>query len=88
VLSGAVQLCVRPESIEVMQGGAQAAGTMPGHIVDVVPLGPVRQLLIELAGGDRVLAAQPNRADSSPVRGEAVAIAVPPTACTLFPASA
>ena len=88
LLTGAVQLCVRPESIEVMQGAAPSEGTTAGRIVDVVPLGPIRQLLIELVGGDRVLAAQPNRADRTPVRGEAVSITVPPTACSLFPASA
>ena len=86
---GEAQLCVRPESIEVMQheGSERRPGTMPGHVVDVVPLGPIRQLLIELVGGDRVLAAQPNRVDRAPARGEAVAIAVSPAACTLFPAS-
>lgn len=71
-----------------MQGETGASGTAPGRIVDVVPLGPMRQLLIELVGGDRVLASQTNHANRTPVRGEAVEIAVPPTACTLFPAFA
>ena len=88
--AGEAQLCVRPESIAVTP--RDAAGPAPGEafgrIVEVVSLGPIRQIIIELIGGERLVAAQPNRADEGPVRDQPVTIAVPPAACTLFPASA
>ena len=87
--AGKADLCIRPESIEVVRLDPEKimAGTTLGRIVEVTPLGPIRQMLIELDSGDRLLVAQPNRADQSPAPGEPVAIAVPSAACTLFPAS-
>ena len=87
--AGKADLCIRPESIEVVRLDPEKimAGTTLGRIVEVTPLGPIRQMLIELESGDRLLVAQPNRADQSPAPGEPVAIAVPSAACTLFPAS-
>ena len=80
---------MRPESIEVTRLEAERpmAGTTLGRVVEVTPLGPIRQVLIELGSGARLLAAQPNRADQSFAPGEPVAIAVRPAACTVFPAS-
>ena len=87
--AGEAELCIRPESIEVMSPEAEtpSVGGMVGRIIEVIPLGPIRQILIELRSGDHLLAAQPNRADQAPAPGEPVAIAVSPAACTVFPAS-
>ena len=87
---GEMHLCIRPESIAVTPRDAvgQAPSGASGRIVEVVPLGPIRQIVVELIGGERLVAAQPNRADACPERDELVTIAVSPTACTLFPASA
>ena len=88
-LTGEAQLCLRPESIElVRQEAGSPAGMGSGRILDIVPLGPIRQLTIELVGGDRLVVAEPNRADRSFATGEAVVLSVPPEACLLFPASA
>ena len=77
--AGRAEPCVRPETIEVMRLEAEKhlAGTTVGRIVEVTPLGPIRQIPVERDGGDRLLVAQPNRADQSPAPGEPVAIAVP-----------
>jgi putative spermidine/putrescine transport system ATP-binding protein/putrescine transport system ATP-binding protein len=87
VASGPAALCIRPESVELTETDARG-GALSGRVVDVVPLGPVRQIILELAGGERLIAAEPNRAGRVPARGEAVGIAIPSSACVFFPATA
>jgi putative spermidine/putrescine transport system ATP-binding protein/putrescine transport system ATP-binding protein len=85
---GAAHLCVRPETIAVLPKGMPdaAPGAITGHIDEVVPLGPIRQLAVALQGGERLIATQPNRADHSHLPGQEVAVIVPPAACMVFPA--
>jgi putative spermidine/putrescine transport system ATP-binding protein/putrescine transport system ATP-binding protein len=84
---GPADLCVRPESVEVMQG-ANGGNVAAGRVLEIIPLGVVRHVLIELAPGERLLAAQPNRPDDVPNVGDAVRIRLPPQACLVFPPTA
>lgn len=78
-------LCVRPESIDLtlLSTGSTAPA---GRVVEVVPLGPLRQITVEMAGGERLVACQTNRADHIPEIGQAVNVAIEPRACRLFSA--
>jgi len=87
-IPGKASLCVRPESVEVRSLADQPpAGAVAGRILDVVPLGPIRQIVVQLDAGDRIIAVQPNRADDAPTRGARVSLSMPPEAIVLFPAS-
>ncbi|SDR43629.1 putative spermidine/putrescine transport system ATP-binding protein/putrescine transport system ATP-binding protein [Rhizobiales bacterium GAS191] len=86
---GAVELCVRPESIDLLTDGVE---TKPGHnrvageVLDVALLGAVRQVMIGLQGGGRVLALQTNRAGDGMAPGRPVIFGVRPEDCVLLPA--
>jgi putative spermidine/putrescine transport system ATP-binding protein/putrescine transport system ATP-binding protein len=47
-------------------------------------LGAFQHVFVELASGDRVVSACPNRPDISFERGQQVAVSLPPKACVLF----
>jgi putative spermidine/putrescine transport system ATP-binding protein/putrescine transport system ATP-binding protein len=82
-LSGAAEVCVRPESVEISSGAA-AAGAMPGRVADVVTLGAFRHVVLDLASGDRIISACPNRPDIAFARGQEISISFSPEACVLF----
>lgn len=59
--SGKVDLCIRPENIDVLAAGEPATmdeNTMPGTVVDVAPLGADVHIVIDIDHGPRVLAIQ------------------------------
>jgi len=85
---GAASLCIRPESFEIGPSSkASPVGATNGQIVEVVPLGPIRQVVVELAGGARIVAAQSNRFGDAPLAGARVNVSVAPEAGVLFPTS-
>lgn len=83
--TAATALCVRPESIDLVARAADADGPK-GCIKEIVPLGPLRQITINMPGGERLVAVQPNRVDLIPDVGQTVGINIAPQACMLFPA--
>ena len=84
--SGPASLCVRPESVEVRaMAVASPRSALAGRVVEVVPLGPIRQVVVQLDAGDRIIAAQPNRAEDVPLPGAAVSVSMSPDAIALFP---
>jgi putative spermidine/putrescine transport system ATP-binding protein/putrescine transport system ATP-binding protein len=83
--SGPASLCVRPESVEIGPHSEPPPGAASGQIVEVVPLGPIRQVVIELSGGVRVVAAQSNRVGDAPLAGARVSVSIAPEAGVLFP---
>jgi putative spermidine/putrescine transport system ATP-binding protein/putrescine transport system ATP-binding protein len=89
VTPGAVELCVRPESIDLLTDGYEAkpgSNRLAGKVLDVALLGAVRQVTIGLQGGARVLALQTNRAGDAITPGRPVTFAVRPEDCVLLPA--
>ncbi|WP_376777690.1 TOBE domain-containing protein [Rhizobium laguerreae] len=81
--SGADEICVRPESVEI-SSGAPAAGAMTGRVADVVTLGAFRHVVLDLVSGDRIISACPNRPDIAFARGQEISVSIPPEACVLF----
>jgi putative spermidine/putrescine transport system ATP-binding protein len=57
--TGALDLAVRPEDIELLDADATADAT--GNIAQVIDLGPMRQALIDCGGGNRVKAQVPRQ---------------------------
>jgi putative spermidine/putrescine transport system ATP-binding protein/putrescine transport system ATP-binding protein len=82
-LSGAAEICVRPESVEI-SSGTPGAGAMAGRVADVVTLGAFRHVVLDLASGDRIISACPNRPDIAFARGQEISVSIPPEACVLF----
>jgi putative spermidine/putrescine transport system ATP-binding protein/putrescine transport system ATP-binding protein len=81
--SGAAEVCVRPESVEITSGG-RGDGAMLGRVAEVITLGAFRHVVLELASGDRIISACPNRPDIAFARGQEISISIPPEACVLF----
>jgi hypothetical protein len=84
-------LCVRPESIDLLTDGADAkpgSNRVAGEVLDVALLGAVRQVMIGLRGGGRVLALQTNRAGDAIAPGRSVSFGVRPQDCVVLPALA
>lgn len=67
----------RPESVEI-SSGAPATGAMPGRVADVVTLGAFRHVVLDLASGDRIISACPNRPDIAFTRGQEISVSIPP----------
>jgi putative spermidine/putrescine transport system ATP-binding protein/putrescine transport system ATP-binding protein len=80
---GPARLCVRPESVEIGRDSI-APGALTGEIVEIVPLGPIRQVVVEFPGGARVVAAQSNRNGDAPPAGARVSVSIAPQAGVLF----
>jgi putative spermidine/putrescine transport system ATP-binding protein/putrescine transport system ATP-binding protein len=79
-------LCLRPEHIDVLpDSDAPSENQLAAHVVEVVLLGAARQITIELAGGRRLLALQPNRSAAPPKRGQPVLATFLAAACILVP---
>nr|WP_245274351.1 TOBE domain-containing protein [Rhizobium leguminosarum] len=43
-----------------------------------------RHVVLDLASGDRIISACPNRPDIAFVRGQEISVSIPPEACVLF----
>ncbi len=79
-------LCIRPESIDLLAESADPGpNRMQGQVVDVALLGAMRQIIVALRGGQRVLVMQPNRAQTGFAPGQGVVVGFPPDACMLVP---
>jgi putative spermidine/putrescine transport system ATP-binding protein/putrescine transport system ATP-binding protein len=89
IAAGPVELCVRPESVDLLSDDVE---TSPGHnrvageVLDVALLGAVRQVMIGLTGGGRMLALQTNRAGDAMAPGRPVIVGFRPEDCVLLPA--
>jgi putative spermidine/putrescine transport system ATP-binding protein/putrescine transport system ATP-binding protein len=85
--AGAYDICIRPESIDLLPDTAPSApNQMPGRVVDIALLGAVRQLIVALQSGQQLLVVQPNRLQANTTIGQSVLLSVPPNACMLIPA--
>jgi putative spermidine/putrescine transport system ATP-binding protein/putrescine transport system ATP-binding protein len=88
-----VDVCIRPERIDLAWGSEAAAGAavgpgvnqIAGRVAGAALLGADRQFVIELAGGDRIVASLPNRARSVPTEGEPVSIRFSAEDCIVVP---
>ena len=86
---GEADLCIRPESLDLSPPEAEAPDgdvRLLGVIVDVIPLGAFRQVLVEVEGGARLTVSQANRWDNAVATGNPTAISFAPNACSLLPA--
>ena len=82
-------LCIRPESVDLLPATAAPSGNrVPGRVVEVVLLGAVRQVAVELAHGQHILVLQPNRPFGGVAAGATVMLALPPDACVPIPSAA
>jgi len=85
--AGACDICIRPESIDLLPDTAPAGpNEIHGHVVDIALLGAARQLIVALQSGKQMLVVQPNRMQSATIIGRSVLLSVPPHACMLIPA--
>jgi len=84
-----VDLCVRPESIDVMSPEMAAVSKernrIPGTVLEVTLLGSMRQILVELQGGGSVLTVQPNRTGDAYGQGRPVVVGFPAEGCVVVP---
>ncbi|HEY9213214.1 MAG TPA: TOBE domain-containing protein [Ancylobacter sp.] len=85
---GEVDLCVRPETLDVspVSEGEAPAGLV-GRVEDVVPLGAVLQMEIVLGGDVRILATQPNRPGRPYRAGQQVQLSAQGHETLFYPAS-
>ena len=84
---GEIDLCVRPETLDVSPVSDAAAPTgLVGRVEDVVPLGAVLQMEIALGGDVRILATQPNRPDRLYRVGQQVQLSVQGHETLFYPA--
>ena len=87
VSAGAYDLCVRPESIDLLADTAgPGPNRMPGQVVDVALLGAARQIVVALHSGQQILVVQANRARTGCSAGQSVIVGFSPDACMLVPA--
>jgi ABC-type Fe3+/spermidine/putrescine transport system ATPase subunit len=88
-----VDVCIRPERIDLAWGteAAEAAAVAPninqvaGRVAGAALLGADRQFLVELVGGDRIVASLPNRLRSVPAEGEPVSVCFAAEDCIVVP---
>jgi putative spermidine/putrescine transport system ATP-binding protein/putrescine transport system ATP-binding protein len=88
---GEVELCLRPESIDLLTDRAEVRpghNRVAGEVLDVALLGAVRQVVVGLQGGGRVLALQTNRGGDVLTPGRPVILGFRPEDCVLMPAFA
>ncbi len=87
--SGPAELCIRPESIDLLADGVETGkdqNRVAGKVLDIALLGAVRQVLIGLSGGGQMLALQTNRAGDGMAPGRTVVLGFRPADCVLMPA--
>jgi ABC-type Fe3+/spermidine/putrescine transport system ATPase subunit len=91
--TGEVDVCIRPERIDLAWGSEAAGHTavaanmnqVAGRVAGAALLGADRQFLIELTGGDRIVASLPNRLRSVPAEGEPVCVRFSAEDCIVVP---
>ena len=83
---GACDLCIRPESVDLLPETAEPGPNRTiGRVSDVTLLGAVRQIMVDLPAGRQVLVLQPNRTQTGCVPGQTVMVGFAPDACVLVP---
>lgn len=86
VASAGYDLCIRPETIDVLAAGESGGvNRMAGRVVDAALLGAVRQLVVALPDERQILVAQPNRPRVGFAAGADVVLSIAPEACVLVP---
>jgi putative spermidine/putrescine transport system ATP-binding protein/putrescine transport system ATP-binding protein len=84
--TGPCDVCIRPESIDLLSEHADPGpNRMAGRVMDVALLGAVRQIVVALPGGQQILVAQPNRTLTGCAPGQNVVVGFAPNACMLVP---
>jgi ABC-type Fe3+/spermidine/putrescine transport system ATPase subunit len=87
--SAGCELCVRPESIDLLPdqsiGPLAGRNAVRGRVREVVLLGASRQVVLEIAGGGRLLAIEPNRAGTGRAPGDFAIACFPAEDCILVP---
>jgi spermidine/putrescine transport system ATP-binding protein len=84
---GPVKVVVRPERIALEPHGTTGANRVPAMVERTVYVGPITQLIVRLAPGDRIQVMIPNRGDEGDwPQGTALAVHFPPDALRVLPA--
>jgi ABC-type Fe3+/spermidine/putrescine transport system ATPase subunit len=88
--AGEVDLCIRPESIDLDTSGAgetpPGRNRLTGHVVDVALLGATRQVIVELDSGSRILAVEANRFGANRSLRQPISVGFSADACVILPA--
>jgi spermidine/putrescine transport system ATP-binding protein len=83
---GTVKLVVRPERVILDEHGATGPNRVPGMIERTVYVGPITQLIVRLAPGDRMQVMVANRGDQRDwPQGTPVSAFLPPDAIRVLP---
>jgi spermidine/putrescine transport system ATP-binding protein len=84
---GSVKVVVRPERIVLEPHGTTGANRVPAMVERTVYVGPITQLIVRLAPGDRIQVMIPNRGDEGDwPQGTALVAHFPPDALRVLPA--
>jgi ABC-type Fe3+/spermidine/putrescine transport system ATPase subunit len=87
IIAGPHQLCVRPETIDVVPGDPHAGpNRIPCRVLDMALMGAVRQVMVQLPGGRTVLTIQRNDSGATCLPGQSAHLRFAPEACLLIPA--
>jgi len=78
-------LCIRPESIDLLPGSADGPNRIAGRVVEVTLLGALRQVVVELPDKRQIEVLQTNRVLAAGAAGDAVTVNFAPEACVLVP---
>jgi spermidine/putrescine transport system ATP-binding protein len=78
---GAVRVCIRPERVELLGASEGGDNVVPGRVDRVVYVGPMLNVLVELAGAGEIQATIANSGGPPPWRsGDEVGVRLPPEA--------
>ncbi len=85
VIDGPHLLCIRPETIDLIASNpGHGPNLMPGRVRESVLMGAVRQVTVQLGGGQNVLTIERNGTGPAYAPGQPVTLRVPPEACLLI----
>jgi spermidine/putrescine transport system ATP-binding protein len=85
-LRGPVKLCIRPERVQLEDGGATGNNRVPGMVERVVYVGSVMQVIVNLAPGEWIQVMVQNEGERvSHRQGEAVTAHLPADALRVLP---
>ena len=87
-ITGAAKMVIRPERVRVLKASATGENHIPGTVERVVYMGPMVQLVVDLASGHRLLASVPNQGDGAAFDGgDSVSVHLPPEALRVLASS-
>jgi spermidine/putrescine transport system ATP-binding protein len=82
---GPAKVCIRPERVELVPASSPGANVVPGHVDRVVYVGPMLNVLVNLAGVGEIQATIANSGGPPPWRsGDEVGVRLPPEALRIL----